>query len=284
MLGDRLGLDRALEHGEAGKDAQRDVRGHRSTMASAARFASRRRRLIPNYRRSPRQPPGDDVVDLAHPPAIGVGDAGVVAAAVAKAEEAVAGLDQQAALVGAAVGGGAVVARGHAAIERGERRDCRRPRARPRCARGGNRSSGAPWRWSGRGRLRYGSRLGGAGASGSAGMRNRRAGAGAGGAVLGQRGKRYGDRVGLAERHRPAPACPRRYSRYRRSAWCARPRPGARAAGAAWRCRDSRRAPRSRSPRPGPRHRAGARRSRRCAHNCRRSSRGSRRRGRTTGA
>ena len=36
VLGDRLGLDRALEHGEAGKDAQRDVgAGHCGTMGIA---------------------------------------------------------------------------------------------------------------------------------------------------------------------------------------------------------------------------------------------------------
>ena len=65
-------------------------------------------------------PPGGDIVNLAHAPAIGIGDAGICAAAVAIAKEAVAGLDEQAAFFGTAIGGGAAILRGHFAVEGSE--------------------------------------------------------------------------------------------------------------------------------------------------------------------
>ena len=48
MFGDCLGFDRAFEHGEAGKDAQRDVRGHVATMGRCAAILQRAGRLIPS--------------------------------------------------------------------------------------------------------------------------------------------------------------------------------------------------------------------------------------------
>src|SRR5688572_17681831 len=61
-----------------------------------------------------------DVVNLAHPPAIDLGDAIVGAAAVAEGEEAVAGLGEQANLVGVGPANGGSILLGHGAIEPGK--------------------------------------------------------------------------------------------------------------------------------------------------------------------